>query len=138
MFGSFWHRGSVLDPYIVFPSLFVLIWQIPHFWLLMLFYGKEYEAAGFPTLYRVFSEHNLRLWTLGWIVTTVFAGLFLPYFGIIKHDVSLWIIAALSISMLVVASMLLFKYTTANAKKLFHWLNLYMTSVILCVLFDKL
>src|ERR1035437_7142925 len=41
--------GFLFASTIVFIAFFLFIWQIPHFWLLMLKYGNEYEQAGFPT-----------------------------------------------------------------------------------------
>ena len=46
--------GSILDPQILIISFFFFIWQIPHFWLLLLVLGKDYEKAGFPTLTQLF------------------------------------------------------------------------------------
>jgi protoheme IX farnesyltransferase len=37
--------GTVLNNKILYFSVFMFLWQIPHFWLLLLRYGKEYQAA---------------------------------------------------------------------------------------------
>src|SRR5574338_1116718 len=38
--------GSISDPRILIISSFFFIWQIPHFWLLLLVLDKDYETAG--------------------------------------------------------------------------------------------
>lgn len=42
--------GNPFDAQILVVALFFFIWQIPHFWLLLLIHNKDYEKAGFPTL----------------------------------------------------------------------------------------
>ena len=42
--------GSLQDFNIYLIAFYFFIWQIPHFWLLLLLYGKDYQSAGFPVL----------------------------------------------------------------------------------------
>jgi flagellar biosynthesis/type III secretory pathway chaperone len=44
-----WSAGnlSVFHPVALFLSLFVFLWQIPHFWLLLLHHSQDYQKAGF-------------------------------------------------------------------------------------------
>ena len=53
--------GDILDPKIILISSFFFVWQIPHFWILLLIYGKDYDKGGFPTLTNVFSERQLKI-----------------------------------------------------------------------------
>jgi heme o synthase len=58
--------GSLADPRAMFMAFFFFIWQVPHFWLLMLKYGEEYTKAGFPSITRIYTppadqEHHLHL-----------------------------------------------------------------------------
>lgn len=78
--------GSILDPQIAVISLFFFIWQIPHFWLLLLIFGEDYEQAGFPTLTQIFSSDQLGRITFVWIITTVMIGLLLPLFGVVRSN----------------------------------------------------
>ena len=78
--------GSLLDPRIAIISLFFFIWQIPHFWLLLLIFGDDYEQAGFPTLTQIFSMDQLGRITFIWIVTTVVIGLTIPLFGVVRSQ----------------------------------------------------
>lgn len=48
-----------LDPQILAISFFFFIWQVPHFWLLLLNSGRDYEKAGLPSLTRIFSSAQI-------------------------------------------------------------------------------
>jgi protoheme IX farnesyltransferase len=78
--------GNIFDPQIAVISLFFFIWQIPHFWLLLLIFGKDYEQAGFPTLTQIFSADQLRRITFIWIIATVVMGFLIPMFGVVKSS----------------------------------------------------
>ncbi len=77
--------GSLLDPRIAILSFFFFIWQIPHFWLLLLVFDKDYEKAGFPTLTKIFSHDQLARITFIWLLATVVTCLLIPLFGIVKY-----------------------------------------------------
>jgi len=79
--------GYIFDHQILILSFFFFIWQIPHFWLLLLIFGKDYEKAGFPTLTQIFSKDQLARITFIWIVATAVTGLLIPLFGIVKNPV---------------------------------------------------
>ncbi len=76
--------GSLSDPRIAIISFFFFIWQIPHFWLLLFIFGKDYESAGFPSLTKIFSMNQLGRITFIWILTSIIICLFLPVFGLVK------------------------------------------------------
>jgi protoheme IX farnesyltransferase len=79
--------GYIFDPRIIIISFFFFIWQIPHFWLLLLVFSKDYEQAGFPTLTKIFNPRQLTRITFIWILATVVTGLIIPLFGIMKYTV---------------------------------------------------
>jgi protoheme IX farnesyltransferase len=64
--GGDWGNGQIL-----WVALFFFIGQIPHFWLLLLMFGKEYELAGFPSLHKVFSDNQIKRLSFTWIIATV-------------------------------------------------------------------
>ncbi len=92
--------GELGDPLILLLAAFFFIWQIPHFWLLLLMQGDEYEAAGLPTLTAVFSPGQLFRITFMWVLATAVAGIVLPavarnavpwYWGVAMAGASLWL-----------------------------------------------
>ncbi|MFA5327233.1 MAG: protoheme IX farnesyltransferase [Prolixibacteraceae bacterium] len=69
--GWFAGGGDWMNHQIFWVGLFFFIGQIPHFWLLLLMFGKEYELAGFPSLHSVFSDNQIKRLSFTWIVATV-------------------------------------------------------------------
>ncbi len=76
--------GSLTDIRALMLALFFFIWQVPHFWLLMIKYGPQYEKAGFPSLTRYYSVHHIRWVTFLWTFSTAVAALMLPAFGVVS------------------------------------------------------
>jgi protoheme IX farnesyltransferase len=60
--------GHLSDHTVLLLSFFLLIWQIPHFWLLMLKYADEYRMAGFPVMTDIFSFSQFRNIILAWMI----------------------------------------------------------------------
>ena len=75
-----------LDPQILALSFFFFIWQVPHFWLLLLNSGRDYEKAGLPSLTRIFSAAQLSRITFIWIFATSTACMMIPLFGIVESN----------------------------------------------------
>jgi len=89
--------GTVADPEILLIAAFFFIWQIPHFWLLIMKYGKEYESAGFPSLSKSMTEIQIGrmifLWVLGTAVITIVFSIYGPLNSMISKA-GLWIASA--------------------------------------------
>jgi protoheme IX farnesyltransferase len=85
----------IFDPQIIVISFFFFIWQIPHFWLLLLIFGNDYKKAGFPTLTEIFNPDQLARITFIWITATAVTSLLIPFFGVVKyHAVEYFLFAA--------------------------------------------
>lgn len=69
--GWFAGGGMLADERIIWVALFFFIGQIPHFWLLLLMFGKEYSLAGFPSLNSVFSDNQIKRLSFTWILATI-------------------------------------------------------------------
>jgi heme o synthase len=82
--------GELSDPRALFMAFFFFIWQVPHFWLLMLKYGEEYTQAGFPSITRVYSSRQIRNITFVWILATAISALMLPAFNVVES----WVVMA--------------------------------------------
>ena len=83
--------GAVFDPRIASVAFFFFMWQVPHFWLLLLFSGGvDYEKAGLPSLTRTFSTAQISRITFMWILGTVTASVLIPLFGLVDEP---WVVA---------------------------------------------
>jgi protoheme IX farnesyltransferase len=69
--GWFAGGGNWADGTIFWVALFFFIGQIPHFWLLLLMFGKEYDLAGFPSLHKIFNDNQIKRLSFTWILATV-------------------------------------------------------------------
>ncbi len=65
-------------------ALFFFVWQVPHFYLLALKFGPQYQRAGFPTLTARYSDKYLRILILFWVMFTTLTALSLYWFDTIK------------------------------------------------------
>ncbi|MDF1564056.1 MAG: UbiA family prenyltransferase [Deltaproteobacteria bacterium] len=66
--------GSLLDPYIGLVAVFFFLWQVPHFWLLLLMFGEQYTDAGLPSLSTKLGRERLARLTALWSLSTAVAG----------------------------------------------------------------
>jgi len=129
--------GSLLDPKAGILAFFFFIWQVPHFWLLLLKYGKEYETAGFPSLTAKYSDKQIKNITFMWTLSTAIASLMIPVFQLVNSPI-------ISIAMLIAASWLVFKFsnlisgrsTVFNPRSYFMNINYFVLSVIVFLSID--
>jgi protoheme IX farnesyltransferase len=76
--------GNLLDPRIGAVVFFFFMWQVPHFWLLLLDFGKDYEKAGFPSLTRLFTQAQLSRITFMWICAAAVSCMMIQLFVIVE------------------------------------------------------
>jgi protoheme IX farnesyltransferase len=76
--------GRILDPRIGGVALFFFIWQIPHFWLLLLDSSKDYENAGLPSITKIFSTEQIKRIIFVWLLSTGISSLIIPLFGLLN------------------------------------------------------
>lgn len=126
--------GDLFDPLILSIGLFVVIWQIPHFWLLLFLYGKDYSLAGLPTLLDHVSEYGLRLLTFGGLLVTVISATWIPYAGDMTSKEIYRILTVLSVLMLFFSRKLLTRKSEIDYRGAFISINVYSVLVLLLVL----
>ena len=131
--------GLYYTPLILFISGFVFIWQVPHFWLLLLIYGKEYEEVGFPTLFNHFSPSQVRRWTVVWIMAACITALLLPVFNLIKNPVNIKVVLISNMVLIIASVLILLKASNRFTYRiLFYAINLFMLFILAALVIDKL
>jgi protoheme IX farnesyltransferase len=131
--------GNPFDLQIITVALFFFIWQIPHFWLLLLIHGNDYATAGFPTLTKIFSKGQLSRITFIWIVALAVSGLLIPIFNIASTIYSLIAMIIVSIWLLIDTKGILTHYLEKiNFRRAFISVNLYVLAIIVIISIDKL
>jgi protoheme IX farnesyltransferase len=131
--------GSLINPEIIALALFFFIWQIPHFWLLLLLYEKDYEKAGFPTLTRLFSADQLSRITFTWIVALAVSCLMIPFFGIVNNAVINILLAASGIWLVWKTRKLIsMQYGRMTFRFAFREINTFVLIVVVLLSVNKL
>jgi len=130
-------NGSIWDPRILIFSAFFFIGQIPHFWIVLLKYGKEYEEAGFPSISKLLDSKQLQNLTFIWIFAVAITALMLPLYHIIS-SVYLSFILILFASVLSISFITLVKKGEGiNHRLNFVKINMFYLIVMILTCLDK-
>jgi protoheme IX farnesyltransferase len=131
--------GEVFDPRALAIAFFFFLWQIPHFWLLLLNFGKDYEKAGYPSLTTLFSKAQLSRITFMWILATAAAGIGIPLYGI-GNSVPVFVFLLIAAGMLIWKSSGLVRtsVTRFSLRPAFLSINLFLLSVMFILSLDRL
>ena len=131
--------GELLDSQIFAIAFFFFVWQIPHFWLLLLVMDKDYRRAGFPTLTQIFSREQLSRITFVWVTSTAVIGFMITLFGLVTD---FWISFALFLSSIWLTWKAFKLLTDTEDLKVFRltfgYINYFALFVVFMVSIDKL
>lgn len=131
--------GYVFDPKILLVCAYFFIWQIPHFWILLLIYGKDYDKGGFPTLTNVFTKSQLKNITFAWITLTIVMALSFNFFGILNYYVSNIFLIILCVWIFTEALKFLNPVEVKNINRnMFIRINIFTLLIITTLSLDKL
>ncbi len=86
--------GPLLAPGIHQLCFFFFVWQIPHFWLLLLLYEQHYTQNGLPSLFDRFDAPQIARLSFVWITATAVSGIAMPLFAFVRHREAGLVIAA--------------------------------------------
>ena len=130
--------GELTDPRALALGFFFFMGQIPHFWLLLLKLGKQYEKAKLPSLTQILTDEQLKRLTFVWIAATAVSAFALPLFKIQSQVWSMTLIFILSFALIVFFLPLLSRKKTFNVGKSFVLINVYYLFVMFVLIADKL
>ena len=131
--------GGILDKPVIFIEFLFFTGQIPHFWLLIVRYGEEYNKAGIPALTNVLSKDQINRLTFTWVLTSVIAAMFLCYFEIIRSGLVIGILLAASVFLIWKFSALVKSGAdNKNYKKYSILLDIYFLLVLILLIFDRI
>ncbi len=129
--------GDVFDPRALILAFFFFIWQVPHFWLLMLRYGKEYEQAGYPSITHLYDDKQIRQITFLWTFATAVSALMIPLFGLIhSKPITLLLLVAVAWLIVVFAGLLRKSQALFNPFYYFMRINYFVLAVIVFLSLD--
>jgi protoheme IX farnesyltransferase len=130
--------GALLDIQILVVALFFFVWQIPHFWLLVMKYGKDYEKAGIPSMTQIFDPEQLARITFMWVIATAACCLAMPMVQLVTSYIVLGCLVA-STAWLIrgAAKLLKAEERTNSTRKVFRHINYYALLVICLLSIDR-
>jgi protoheme IX farnesyltransferase len=132
--------GNLLDLKIGIVALYFFVWQIPHFWLLLLLYGNDFKKGGFPVLTDLYSEAFIKRITFALLIATLLIGIAIPYVGSGLFLTTQTVIISSSVLMFLVALSFLRNKNIERKDivKTFVSINLYTLTLITVLSADKL
>ncbi len=131
--------GAVFHPHIIFIAIFMFSWQLPHFWLLLIVYGQEYEKAGFSSISKFFTQDQIKylvfIWTL---ITSAFIFLF-PFFRFHLSPLLIILLALVNILFIFLFYRLIFGTPDkSRIRKAFVAINSFMMLVLIIFILNLL
>jgi len=131
--------GGIFDKEIIIISFFFFIWQVPHFWLLLMSLDQQYRQAGFPTITKYFSRNQLSRIIFVWMVATVVTGLLIPFFNVMEFSVVYYSLFAGGIWLTWNATKLISQQVeNLSFRFAFRDINLFALLVVVVISIDKL
>ena len=130
---------SLMNIQAIVMAFFFFVWQVPHFYLLVLIYGKEYEAAGLPSLTQLYSPKQIKWLIFTWILVTALVALLLPLFSLTHSWITLTGLIIASVWLVVVFSKTVFKSSVSfSPGKYFMKINYFVLTVVLFLVMDHI
>jgi len=128
---------SLLELEFIALALYFFIWQVPHFWLLVMLFHGDYKDGGYPTAMRLFGQASLQRLTFVWLIFTIQAGIFLvsifePYMATMLLTILVGIWAFISS-----LELLSEKFELKNARSVFWKINAAFLAIIILLSIDE-
>jgi len=118
-------------------GLYFFIWQVPHFWLLVMLFYTDYDEGGYPTALQLFGQKSLQKVTFVWLVLTMQAGIFLVYVYEVYTPTLLLSIGIGIWAFLSSIVLLDNKFELSNARQLFWKINGSFLGIIILLSIDE-
>lgn len=129
--------GSLLNTTILSVALFMFLWQIPHFWLILLKYGKEYEAAGFSPISFIALGNHIKPILFIWVLGTSSSTLFFPIFGVVSDASFIIALIVINIGLIALFYTYLFKkQPRITLRSVFGSIYLYQVIILIVIVMD--
>ncbi len=124
------------------PKLWILVvvlgvWQLPHFWLVVLASREDYRESGIPNMLRVLSVHQLNKLVFVWVTSFAVLTLLLPLYRVVVSEAAAWMFFANALVLTSVSAALLFsRHGGRRYHDLFRYLSLSVAVVMSVIVVD--
>jgi len=126
------------------PQLWILVvvlgvWQLPHFWLVVLENQGDYRGSSIPNMLRILSVAQLRRLVFLWATAFVVLTLLFPLYRVTQSNAAAWTLSANALILASVFAFFLVRLEERTSYRgLFRVLNLSLAVVIGVVMLDSL
>jgi len=130
---------SILEVGFLALAILYFIWQVPHFWLLVVMYHDDYKNAGYPTVIEIFGKSSLHRITFIWMILTFLSAVFVVAIFEFNFTINYLLFALIFAHVMYRA----FKFINTPleyliAKKTFIHLNAFVLLTVLLITVDRL
>ena len=130
--------GSLGEPEFFALGLFYFIWQVPHFWLLVMLHYGDYDEGGYPTAMKLFGKNALQRLTFVWLLFTIFSGYFMvSIFHTFSITIAVLLVVTGILGFLSSLQLLNRNFELKHAKKVFYQINLAFLMTVILVSIDE-
>ncbi len=130
--------GELTDFRALVLGFFFFIGQIPHFWLLILKFGEQYEDAELPSLTKLLSAGQIKRLTFIWIAAMAVVALAIPVFQLTVQQWTTYVVTFISVLLVVYFSRLLNQKEEFKVGRSFVLINVYYLIIMLLMIVDQL
>ena len=131
--------GYFYAPAIWALALFLFLWQMPHFWLLLLLFDEQYDKAGYVMLNRWLNRAQIGRVTFVWIVSLASLALVIPFFGVIDNRFTQVLFFITELALIYNARYLLEReLDRKRIRKTFMFINIYVLLILILIIIDKI
>ncbi|MGD2029435.1 MAG: UbiA family prenyltransferase [Desulfobacterales bacterium] len=131
--------GNIYSSQIQILMAVIGLWQLPHFWLIILSDPDEYRHASMPNMLRLFSIDQLNRIIFVWVLSFAIVAMVFPMVHLI---INTWLKGLLALYLMVLVSyfahVLFFTDKLPGYSFLFKSLNISMGTVLLITIGDRL
>ncbi|HEY9190849.1 MAG TPA: UbiA family prenyltransferase [Sulfurovum sp.] len=118
-------------------AAYYFIWQVPHFWLLVMLFHGDYKEGGYPTAMRLFGQGSLQRLTFVWLIFTIQAGIFLVWaFEVYPVTIGLSILVGIW-AFISSFELLRPRFELKNARSVFWKINAAFLAIIILISIDE-
>lgn len=131
--------GYIYAPAIWALALFLFLWQMPHFWLLLLLFERDYNNAGYVMLNKWLNNTQIGRVTFVWIASLAAITMIIPLYGVISNLATLIIFFIVQLALIYNSRYLLeHNLNRKRIRKTFMFINIYVLMILILIIFDKI
>jgi protoheme IX farnesyltransferase len=130
-------EGELASPRVWILVVILGVWQLPHFWLVVLASREDYSESGIPHMLRILSIRQLNKLVFVWVTSFAVLTLLLPLYRVVLSQVAAWIFFANALVLTSVFGVLLLPQRAGHRyRELFRYLSLSVAVVMSVIIVD--